>query len=338
MAPIGYVRAVSLTMIGDTIRSLGGNPDAVFLVARVTRGDVDDEDGFIPLAVRGQLLAGAVRETRCEHFGLLLGRSARVGMFGRLGELMLACRNVGQALDTMRDCWALHSSSAIILLRQEGESTSLGFLALEGNLPGAATLQDAAMSTALSVMREMLGSKWRPSAVRLMRREPADPALYENFFEAPCSFNAVCAELMFPSDVLAASLEGEGADPTRDDEGIRASLKAELNGPYWDHHAYWQTRSLLVQHRLTEHDLAQALGISSRTLIRRLGARGTSFQGLAERARFSQSRALIRETDMTFAEMATALGYQEASSFTRAFRRWSGMSPSQWRKAKVKAG
>lgn len=338
MVPIGYVRAASLRMIGETIRSMGGNPDVVFHAARVAPGDVDDRDRLIPLAVRGELLAAAERVTRCEHFGLLLGRATRIGMFGKLGEMMLACRDVGQALDTMRDCWALHNSAAIIVLRHDSELTGLGFLALDGKLPGAATLQDAVMATALNIMREMLGPEWRPSAVRLMRRKPADPVLYGNFFGAPCSFNAAWSELIFPSDVLAAPLQRQGEHSTRDDDGIRAALKAELDGPYWEHHAYGQTRGLLLQHRLTEHELAKALGMSSRTLIRRLGARGMSFQQLAERARFSQSRALIRATDMTFAEVATALGYKEASSFTRAFRRWSGMSPSQWRKSRVKAG
>jgi AraC-like DNA-binding protein len=78
--------------------------------------------------------------------------------------------------------------------------------------------------------------------------------------------------------------------------------------------------------------VAAALGVSDRTLVRKLGSSGVTYQQLFEGARFSASRSLIRETNLALSEIAAALGYNEASSFTRAFQRWSGMSPARWRK------
>ena len=91
---------------------------------------------------------------------------------------------------------------------------------------------------------------------------------------------------------------------------------------------------LLLQGECSQLQVAAELGISSRTLVRKLGIAGTSFQQLLEGVRYSASRTLLRETNLTFAEIAEALGYNEASSFTRAFQRWTGMSPSAWRKSK----
>jgi AraC-like DNA-binding protein len=77
--------------------------------------------------------------------------------------------------------------------------------------------------------------------------------------------------------------------------------------------------------------VAQILKLHRRTLNRRLSDCGTSFQQLLDEVRYDSARHLLHLTRMPLAHIAASLGYAEASAFTRAFRRWSGTTPTQFR-------
>ncbi len=80
---------------------------------------------------------------------------------------------------------------------------------------------------------------------------------------------------------------------------------------------------------------ARQLGTSPRTLQRRLNQRGSSFWALVEQSRFEIAGALLRETDLKVQEIAARIGYRTPSAFTRAFTRWAGRSPTEYRNARV---
>ena len=76
---------------------------------------------------------------------------------------------------------------------------------------------------------------------------------------------------------------------------------------------------------------ASALGLSVRTLQRKLDGKGFSYTRLVEQVRFKEARRLLEEKDFRLADIATDLGYADASSFTRAFQRWTGLAPKTFR-------
>ena len=80
---------------------------------------------------------------------------------------------------------------------------------------------------------------------------------------------------------------------------------------------------------------AEIVGLSSRTLQRYLNREMTSYQEVLDRARLRKATRMLEETDAKFIEIALSLGYEEAASFTRAFRRWTGVTPREYRKALV---
>jgi AraC-like DNA-binding protein len=79
--------------------------------------------------------------------------------------------------------------------------------------------------------------------------------------------------------------------------------------------------------------VASELGLKPRTLNRLLGREGTSFIRTLEDARYERARRLLRESAPSVLSIAWSLGYADASAFSRAFRRWSGMTPTEWRQA-----
>jgi len=327
MSP-GHVRIATIHALDELIRLLGGDSDTVFRSAKIDERDLADPDYVLPIVVRGELLARGAQATRCEHFGLLLGDRSGISQLGAVSELMLNRASVGEALDVFSSFSLRHSTATVVFTRRSGDQASLGYAAMDGNMPGMPQLQDSAMAVARNIMRDMLGADWCPTGVTLMRREPRDPELYANFFGAPCRFNATRSELIFPATTLDFSLNNSAAE------------SADVVHYPFDSH---ELRScvprvayrLLLQGECSRKRVAAELGVSDRTLVRKLGNAGVTYQELFEGARFAASRSLIRETNLPLAEIAAALGYNEPSSFTRAFQRWSGMSPAQWRKLKV---
>ena len=77
--------------------------------------------------------------------------------------------------------------------------------------------------------------------------------------------------------------------------------------------------------------IASQLGMSERTLQRRLKEEGTSFQALLDRTRHYLARELLRNTRVPLTDVALQLGFSEPSTFFRAFKKWEGMTPGQFR-------
>jgi AraC-like DNA-binding protein len=84
--------------------------------------------------------------------------------------------------------------------------------------------------------------------------------------------------------------------------------------------------------------VATTLFVSERTLKRRLQEEEASFQHLVDQVRLERARELLRSTTMNLSRIAEALGYADAANFTRAFKRWTGTSPSQYRISKLRTG
>ena len=90
-------------------------------------------------------------------------------------------------------------------------------------------------------------------------------------------------------------------------------------------------RRLLAGKRPTLQNVARDLGLSTRTLQRRLAASGRTFQGIVEETRRELARHHLRQPGMELNEVAFLLGFADANSFYRAFHDWEGTSPGEWR-------
>jgi AraC-like DNA-binding protein len=204
---------------------------------------------------------------------------------------------------------------------------------LEGGFRGVHQLQDGAMAAALNIMRRLLGNTWCPDEVHLVTRDPRKPEAYAAFFGSPCRFNQACSELIFPASTLDLPVLAQSANP-RDVVAATGDFGSQLDLADWPELVHRMVFSLLLKGGCNQTVLARSVGMTPRTLNRRLEQHGLSYRQILDDSRFSASRTLIRETDLPLEEIARALGYSRASSFTRAFTRWSGICPDLWRKAK----
>ena len=164
----------------------------------------------------------------------------------------------------------------------------------------------------------------------LPRCAPADPEPYRRHFRAPVRFNQESAVIVFPARDL--DLRVAGADPM-----VRALLEERIQqlkgaqGSEFSDDIRRLLRTRMTSNHCSAEDIAHLLAMHRRTLSRRLKDGGMGYRAITNEIRFEIARQLLRDTQVPLAQIAAALGYSEASAFTRAFRRWSGQTPTAWR-------
>ncbi len=323
----------TLHALPQLVRSLGGQLGEVLGPLNITEEFLANPENVIPLNTFGDLLYRGAITTGCEDFGLLVGSHSGTENIGPAGNLMRLAPSVRVALEVLRKYLHLNNRHAVVLLGREGEQAFLGYAVLDGNFSGIQELQDGALAVALNIMRKLIGPQWHPTEVRLMRRAPRQPEAYACFFDAPCCFNAARSELVFPATTLDLPLTGASTNAFPAAMAAhQAGTPFELTGQDWLELVRRTTLGLLLTGDCNRQAVADALEISPRTLNRKLEQAGASFLELADYTRFTASRVLIKDTDMSLGDIARVLGYADPSSFCRAFKRWSGVSPAEWRK------
>jgi len=330
---MGVVRLGPLLGIPDVLRDLGADPAEVLGSAGIDAELLADPENLIEFAAVGRFLRLCVERTRCPHFGLLAGQKSGLPALGLIGFLAQHSPSVGAALRALVRHFPLHDRGAQVTLTVEGNLATVGYLIQEPGVEATDQIYDGCMAITLNVLRALCGAGWRPAEVLLPHRRPSDPGPFLRLFQAPVRFDAEQAALVFPATWLERPVPA--ADPGLHrvlEEQVQA-LEAQSPGDLINHVQNLLRAALPAgQHSLER--VAELMSMHRRTLSRRLQSRGTTFQTLVEEVRFGVARQFLQDTDLPLSQVAATLGYSDVTAFTRAFRRWSGTSPGQWRRTR----
>ena len=328
--PAGAIRLGATKEIVSVLRDFGVNSDRVIAEARLDPHLFDDGNNMIPFAALGRLLKLCVARTGCSAFGLLVGQRASISALGLLGGLMQHSPTVGDAVRSFVRHLHLQDRGAAPLLTVDGGVAVLSYGIYEPGVESADQISDAAIATILNLMRALCGPEWTPTEVLLPRRTPADLIPYRRLFQAPVRFDEETAALVFPAHWLVNRISG-GEMVLHE---LFAERIAELEAaPEVDFKDELRRilRSTLLNRNCSADTIANRFSMHRRTLNRRLRAEGTGFRTIVEEMRFEIACQMLAGTTMPFIQIAAALSFSEASAFSRAFRRWSGQTPTAWR-------
>ncbi|MGY2734681.1 AraC family transcriptional regulator ligand-binding domain-containing protein [Sphingomonas sp. UYP23] len=199
----------------------------------------------------------------------------------------------------------------------------------------AASLVDSSFAFLLAILRQGTGRSLSPLRIDLVRRSPGSD-LHRAHFGCPVRYDAARNALVLRSsdcdlpfveqnpqmlDILRPALTSEFQDP-QPFSCVADSVKAVLK------------RSLSTG-RPDLAKIAREMGTSERTLQRRITAEGTTFSAITKEARQELGRHLLSDPSMEIGDVAFRLGYQDTTSFYRAFRGWEGETPNQWQARNV---
>lgn len=324
------VRIGSTMSIPAVLRSLGVDPAEVLAEAGFDLRLFDNPDNQITYAARGRLLSHCVARTGCRHFGLLVGQQGGLYGLGLLGFLAQNSPDVQTALQSLIRFLHLHVQGAAADLVINGEQAVFGYNIYQPHVEASEQICDGAVAVMFNIMIALCGPGWQPTQILFAHRKPKDVKPYRQFFRAPLFFDADQNALVFSTSWLSCRLSGANSELHRLLQKQIEALVAKNRHDFTS-----QVRCLLCTAIKMGHDraelVAELLSMSPRTLSRRLNASGTSFHALADECRFEIARQLLETSEMNVGRIADALNYADASAFTRAFRRWCGITPARWR-------
>jgi len=325
------LRVGPLVNIPTLLRDLGCNPDPVFARVGFKRDTFDDTENRISYLMGTRLLAECVTATGCEHFGLLLGGMTSPSHLGVAGFLVRTAATVGQALEALVQNLDLHDDGDSCSLSVEAEYARLSFHVHQPGISAIEQVYDLSTAIMVRIMRSLCGDDWNASEVLLVRRKPRDPAPYARFFRTMLFWDSETCSILFPSRHLDTR-------PPTADQLLHHHLEQESSVLHqMQQHELVDTLPQVLQRGLlleqcSVRDIAAAFGLHERTLHRRLHSAGTTFRRELDGVRESLSMQLLESTSLPVCDIATALGYADSSGFIRAFHRWTGFSPANWRK------
>ena len=302
--------------------------------------DVDE-----PLAPNSRLSAHVISDLwRCAartsdnpSIGIDAVRYVSTTTYQALGYSVFASSTLRKAFQRYARFGRIVISNARLQVTKEGAQTHLIFDMASGYERLADEAIDAVIAQAVQTARNLAASRVSPVSVSLRRPEPDHKQPFEDFFSAPILFSAKTDALVFDSELLDRPLPygNELLAKQADDVAERTmhSIDRESQAtPTSDGVRQWLVHQL-DSGEPTQIGASKAMGMSLRSLQRRISDEGGSFRKLTKQVRIDLSRKHLLDDSLTIQEISTLVGFSGSSSFSQAFRRWTGMSPTAFRDA-----
>lgn len=284
----------------------------------------------MPLEKYCALLDLAAKATDDEHFGLRFGATRAADTSTVLGYILRNSPTIGAAIGNAARYVRVHVDGVQISLSSAGAEARLVYRLTDPTIVVSRHYAELLMVYAMHVFRLAADDDWAPHEVWFRHGPPADLAPYRRYFGASVRFHQSEYTTVFDSGILGRPLRTFDRQLLGILEEHAAMILAQL--PPLDDDLLARLEQFVVgalpEDRAGVSAAARALGMSTRTLQRRLRERGIVFARLVEEVRRRLSARYLADPTLTLGEIAWLLGYSESSAFNRAYRRWTGRSPS----------
>lgn len=307
---------------------------AIAARAGIDAATLADADGRVPRASLTRLWQLAVEETGDPAFALEAARHTLQTTFHALGYAVLASTTLREALERiMRHRRVIGDIFRLSIEDGHGDDDRSRIVVDVSAGGGAVPPEAIDASVAVMVRQARLlhgGRDVRPLRVGLQRALPADPSPYERAFGCPVEFGQDANFLEYSRADLDRRVPAANAELARQNDEVVVRYLARLD----QGGVLGRTRQALLESlpsgAPTKSAIARRLAMSPRSLQRLLADEGTSFKELLAEARLALAKSYLEEGRLPVTEIAFVLGFADTSAFSRAFRRWTGVAPSDW--------
>lgn len=326
----GYVRVEAFRPIPAVLQEHGVDLSDVLAEAGLRASIFDDPDNLISYPDAARLAATSARRANCEHLGLLVGQCSRLANMGLPGRLARCADTAGAALQMFADYFTLHNAAATVSLASHGGFSRFVYAIVEPGMRDTEQLQFGAMAVSFNILQELCGAQFQPTVVTFATASPANLHFFHQFFRAPLRFDSDETAIVFESRWLERPLPPVDAELRRRTEA-QANLRQATVQADFPSNLRRTLRRQLVKGDVSMKSIASRLGMHRRTLDRRLKEHGTHYIEVLDSVKCEAACQLLRDTDLGIGEIAQSLGYSSNSNFSAAFRRWTGLTPSDYR-------
>jgi len=313
----------------------GVDVEPLLKASGLTVGQVENPRSRI--AVKSQIkFLDLLADTLSDEFlGVHLAERIDLRELGLLYYVLASSKTLGDALRAGSRYSAINNEGIQITYRESDRKMSIVFRYI-----GVPRLNDRHqieffVVTLLRICRQLTGRHVSPVAIKLMHRRTQLPARLKSLFGCKVVFGSDIDEVAYRQPFRDTPIVD--ADPYLNSLLVKYCEEALANRRIGS--GTWRLRvenaiaPLLPHGRAELAEVAHRLGISQRTLARRLASEGQTFGEILNGLRFDLAKRYLQEHDLQISKVAWLLGYQETSAFYHAFKRWTGKTPMQLRSA-----
>ena len=328
-----WIAAVHALPLAETVARWGVTLDELFAGLAVDAAVASDPRRRLPISVFAALVARAKALTGEPGLGFYVGLQMRVSSYGYLGFAAMASATLRGALE-LAVRFAPTRSDALSLRLHEGDGHAALVLEEHADLGAARDVLVISLITGLHELGAAVTGKHIEDSADIAFAAPDYASRFAHLTRDRLRFGQPMHQLVFPSAALDLPLVQ--ADPV----AVRLAIEQcehELGALGFERKITARVRAALPRagegFRSIE-ETAAALGLSTRTLKRRLADEGTSFTALVDEQRRDRALLLLRSPDTSIEAVAAGVGYSDVANFTRAFRRWTGATPGSYRRGR----
>ncbi len=334
MQGIGLTRAGILVPIVSYLDGIGAPVGNILARAALPDWIRRDPEALIPTASAPRLLTEAARMLGIDDLGVRAGAATSIEALGKFGRLIRGAHTLGEAIAATIGHHPSFSSNGRMWLVSHGDDVELCQAFTRRFDQDWQQASHYILRLMLGIVRSSAGPTWRPPAVRLQTGEFAPLRDVDTFATSRIEFAQPATSIAFPRTLLEHPLRPVARDELTDavqawtasgpSTELVGSIRQAVETLSWDHYPDIRTT-------------AQFLGMSVRSLQRHLAAAGSSHEKVIGSARFRAATRLLRRSDAKILDVALDLGYSDHAHFTRAFHRWAGCSPQEFRRRCVES-
>jgi AraC-like DNA-binding protein len=334
MSAIPYTLLATVALaVWRALESYGCDSEALFRRVGIDPACLRDPDARLSDSTYYKLWRQAVDATGDACFGLTVARFVHPTSLHALGYSWMASENLKDAMERLVRYFRILGNKEYLELEERSRDFRLVLHNPAPEYPTADEDYDASVAILVQLCRVAYGANISPLKIALPRPPPPCPERFSQALGADTiiEFNADVLSLTFDKALLLEPLPTANAELARANDQILTDYLARFDRERITMRVKLKLIEQLPSGHATQESIAKALNISPRSLQRKLQDEGTTYKQLVDDTRRELAAQYVRQSRIPINEITYLLGFSEPSNFARAFKRWTGESPSDFR-------
>lgn len=324
-----------LHQVAEKIADMGVDLHAWLARSQLHMAQLDDVKHTLSFSTFQQLIRDALAMTQEPALGLLIGRRLLLNNHGVLGYAAMNCATLQQAIEVLERYSLLRTPLVTLSHQSDGQQLRV---TVSENYPLAdirTPMHEVTMLGVKNVMDYLAAGSQPITQVMFAFAPPPYAALAQEIFQCEVVYDQPWTGFVLPADIATQTLNR--ADPNTYREALLICQR-ELDKIIQDESLATRVRRALIERSNAFPSLqltARLFHMTPRTLHRNLLEEGTSYRGILEEVRYLLAVEHLKSGQLSIQEIAFTLGYTDAANFRRAFKRWEGVAPSDYRQTQT---